>query len=55
LSNNNLPDKKENIKSLAEKYSEDLQCSPNSVIGEVLTWTQKFVGSENPKIHWKLL
>ena len=25
------------------------QCSSNSVIGEVLTWTQKFVGAEKPK------
>ena len=44
-----MPDKEENINSLAEKYSEDLQCSSNSVIGEVLTWTQKFVGAEKPK------
>lgn len=49
LPNNNLPNREENIKSLAEKYSEDLQCSSNSVIGEVLTWTQKFVGAEKPK------
>jgi len=49
LPNNNLPDEEENIKSLAEKYSEDLQCNPNSVIREVLTWTQKFVGAEKPK------
>jgi hypothetical protein len=27
-------------------YCEDLKCSPNSVIGEVLTWTQMFVGVE---------
>ncbi|CAI6362318.1 unnamed protein product [Macrosiphum euphorbiae] len=35
LPNNNLPNREENIKSLAEKYSEDLQCSSDSVIGEV--------------------
>jgi hypothetical protein len=50
-----LPDKEENIKSLTKKYCEDLKFSPNSVIGEVLTWTQKFVGAENPKMQWKLL
>lgn len=34
---------------LTEKYSEDHQYSPKSIIGEVLTWTQKFVGAEKPK------
>jgi hypothetical protein len=34
---------------LAKKYCEDLKYSPNLVIGEVLTWTQNFVGAEKPK------
>jgi hypothetical protein len=49
LPNNNLPDKEKNIKSLAKNYCEDLKCSRNLVIGEVLIWTQKFVGAELPK------
>jgi hypothetical protein len=44
-----LPNKEENIKSLAKKYCENLKCGPNSIIREVLTWTQKFVGAEKSK------
>jgi hypothetical protein len=49
-----LPNKEKTIISLAKNYCENLKCSPNSLIGDVLTLTQKFVGAEKPKNAWML-